>query len=235
MGEKTDIKAVIVAPAASGVVLLTGAAEMVADAIFELGMEFGHYMREVDQAGAGITCIAIDADEGPVDATRQRIELALVDLIEQTPELLGWNVRVTVVELPLDDAEPPEGDDLAAEAEPLLPSGDDLVASLMADIHYERSVYDDAKLFRAIPVEDLSTEDLTTLDASQRDAALQRASALAGCLVQASVIAVDHLISDIAELREQGKRGTTASIDETWVLSDLPSQFSDKYTALFAQ
>lgn len=100
MGELSDIKAVIVPSAASGVVLLTGAAELVAEAILELELEFDHCVREVDQDGAGVTCIAVDADEEPVEVIRHRIERALVELVGQTPELAGWQARVSAARSP---------------------------------------------------------------------------------------------------------------------------------------
>jgi hypothetical protein len=41
MSERPDIEAVVIPPTASGVVLLTGAAELVADAVLDLELEFG--------------------------------------------------------------------------------------------------------------------------------------------------------------------------------------------------
>lgn len=83
-------------------------------------------------------------------------------------------------------------------------------------------------------VEELSPEDLNGLGPRERAMALHRASALAGCLIQASIIAVDQLIEDIVELRGQNETAAVR-ITDTWILSDLPPRFADKYTALFAQ
>jgi hypothetical protein len=53
------------------------------------------------------------------------------------------------------DEDTPELDDIEALAEHLLPSGDEIVDSLMRDIQHERSVYTDSQLFRSFPVDEL--------------------------------------------------------------------------------
>ncbi len=125
-------------------------------------------------------------------------------------------------------------EDLDAEARRLLPSGDEIASSLIHQIRYERSIYDDAELFQAMPIEYLSSEDFTNLSHGQREATLRRASALAGCLIHASVSAVDHLLNDVIELRQQDDQ-EAVEISDTWILSALPSRFVSSYSALFAQ
>ena len=66
MTECCDIKAVVVPSAAVGTVLLTGAAELVGNAILDLGLETDFYQREVAQDGAGVTCVRVEfGDESP--------------------------------------------------------------------------------------------------------------------------------------------------------------------------
>lgn len=234
MGEQLNIEAVIISPTPVGVVLLTGAAQLVADAIADLDLEFEYYVRHADQDGAGVTCMRIDLTDDPVEAVQHSVERALIGLIERNSELEGWTPRITLVGEPLDDDGTSSVEDFETEADQLLPSGDEIVSELMRAIHYERSIYDDAKLFRAVPIENLCPDELRELDAKGRDAALHQASALAGCLIHASVIVVDQLIDDITKLREH-RDDAEASIDDTWVLSDLPSRFAGKYDSLFAQ
>jgi hypothetical protein len=235
MNERPDIEAVVIPPTASGVVLLTGAAELVADAILDLELAFDHFMREVAQDGAGITCVQLDLADESLEEVQAHIQSALVNLIEETPELTGWAPRVRLVRESHDDEVESLGmEDIDTQAERLLPSGDGIVDSLLRDIEHERSVHAASAQFQALPVEQLSTEDLNNLSDKERTAALHRASTLAGCLIQASVIVVDQLIDDITELRE---RKSTASLEigDTWVLSDLPTRFAANYAALFAQ
>lgn len=232
--DEHDVEAVVVPPTESGLLLLTGAAELVTDAILDLELELDYVQREVSQEGAGVTCVRVDPEDESLDDVQRRILSALADLIEDTPELAGWTPRVRLAEASRDDEDAPELDDIEALAEHLLPSGDELVESLMKEIQHERSVYADSKLFRAFPVEELATEDLSDLGPQEQAAAHRRASALAGCLIQASVMVVDQLIEDVTELRKH--EGTPDErIGKTWVLSDLPARFAANYTALFAQ
>ncbi|MGI8450665.1 MAG: hypothetical protein ACR2MP_26500 [Streptosporangiaceae bacterium] len=233
--DERDVEAVVIPPQESGLLLLTGAAELVTDAILDLELEIDYLQREVSQDGAGVTCVRVDPEDESLDEVQRRIWSALEELIASTPELAGWTPRVRLGEASHDhDEHVPELDDIEALAEHLLPSGDEIVESLMRDIQHERSVYADSQLFRAFPVEELATEDSGTLDPKERATAHRRASALAGCLIQASVILVDQLIDDVAELRKH--EGTADErIGKTWVFSDLPARFATNYTALFAQ
>lgn len=233
MSKQCDIKAVVVPPPGSGVVLLTGAAELVADAILDLELEINYFQREVAQDGAGVTCVLAELADKSLEDVQRQIRSALADLLKETPELTGWAPHVSLVEISQDSQEHAiENTDMQVER--LLPSGDEIVGSLMRDIQHERSVYADSEQFQALPIEELATENLNSLNSKERSAALRRASALAGCLIQASVIIVDQLIEDIVELRER-KDAEAVGIDETWVLSDLPPRFAANYTALFAQ
>lgn len=233
--DERDVEAVVIPPQESGLLLLTGAAELVTDAVLDLELEIDYLQREVSQDGAGVTCVRVDPEDESLDDVQRRIWSALEDLIASTPELVGWTPRVRLGEAAHDHGEDaPELDDIEALAEHLLPSGDEIVESLMRGIQHERSIYADSQLFRAFPVDELATEDLGDLGPQERAAAHRRASALAGCLIQASVILVDQLIDDVAELRKH--EGTADErIGKTWVFSDLPARFAANYTALFAQ
>lgn len=234
MGEYCNIKAIVIPSAAAGTVLLTGAAELVADTIFSLDVEMDYFQREVAQDGAGVTCVKVELEDELPEQMSHRIQTVLGNLIEKTPELAGWALSVTLAEAPDDDQEEPESDDLDTEAERLLPSGDELAASLLHDIKHERSVYEAADMFQALPKEDLCTEDLDGLNSTERAAALRRASALAGCLIYAADIVIDELIDDIISLRSE-KDTPASAIEDTWVLSQLPARFTASYTPLFAQ
>src|ERR1700733_10631224 len=234
MDEQHDVEAVVIPPQEAGLLLLPGAAELVTDAILGLYLELDYVQREVSQDGAGVRCVRGDPEDEPLDEVQRRIWSALADLIASTPELAGWTPRVRLGETSPDDEAAPELDDIEALAEHLLPSGDELLDSLMHDIQRERSVYADSQLFRALPVDELATEDLSSLGPQERAAAHRRASALAGGLIQASVMVVDQLIEDVTELRQH--KGTAEErIAKTWVFSDLPARFAANYTALFAQ
>jgi hypothetical protein len=239
MTECCDIKAVVVPSAAVGTVLLTGAAELVGDAILDLGLEMDYYQREIAQDGAGVTCVRVElADESPARVSSD-IQAALASLLDATPELAGWTLSVSLGEGSGVDLEQPRPDDLDAEAERLLPSGDEIAGRLVRESQHEQSVYGAAVMFRAVPTEDLSTGHLDSLSATERAAALRRASALAGCLVHAADLLIDELIEDIVSLRAEenvaDERGTASRIEDTWVLCQLPARFAANYTPLFAQ
>ncbi len=234
MDERYDVEAVVIPPGESGLLILTGAAELVTEAILDLELELDYLGRQVAPDGAGVTCVQVDPEEQSLDDVARRIRSALAELIATTPELTGWTPRVRLAEISPDDDEVAGLEDIDAQLAQLLPSGDEIVDSLMREIQHERSVYADSQVFRAFPVEQLATEDLAGLDQQERAAAHRRASALAGCLIQASVMVVDQLIDDVAELRR--REGTAAErIGQTWVFSDLPDRFAARYTALFAQ
>jgi hypothetical protein len=98
MTECCDIKAVVVPSAAVGTVLLTGAAELVGDAILDLGLEMDYYQREVAQDGAGVTCVRVElADESPAQVSSD-IQASLASLLNATPELAGWTLSVSLRE-----------------------------------------------------------------------------------------------------------------------------------------
>lgn len=234
-----DITAVVVPHAIAGTVLLTGAAELVVDEIMSLDLEMDYFEREVAQDGAGITCVRVDLGGKPPEQVSGDIAAALAELLGTTPELSGWAPNVSMTEHTGADLEQPGHEDLDAEAQRLLPSGDEIADRLIHEIRHEQSVYDAAQMFQAMPTEHLSTEDLTRLGTSARTAALQRAFALAGCLMHAADLLIDQLIEDIVSLRSAenvaDERDAGARIDETWVLCQLPSRFAARYTPLFAQ
>lgn len=234
MSEHCTFKALVSPSAATGPVLLTGAAELVSDTIFDLDLEMDYFLRDIDVDGAGVTCVNVELDDELPEQLSRRMQNALEHLIEETPELAGWTLSVTLVETPAGDDEHSGTDGLDAEAEQLLPSGDELTASLLQDIQHEQSVYAAAESFRAIPIEELSTEDRNSLSPTEHDAALRRASALAGCLMHAADIVIDELIDDIDSLRAQDDT-QAPDIEDTWILRQLPTRFAASYTPLFAQ
>lgn len=105
MSEWPDIEAVVIPPSASGVVLLTGAAELVTDAILDLELDLDYVQREVTQDAAGITCVRVGSAGESLEEVQHRIENALVTLIEETSELTSWTSRVRLVEASHDDEE----------------------------------------------------------------------------------------------------------------------------------
>ena len=234
MSEYCSIKALLIPSAETGIVLLTGAAELVADTILDLDLEMDYFQREVADNGAGVTCVRVELEDELPEQVSRRIQIALADLVEETPELAGWKLSISLVEAPEDDQEEPEFGALDAEVEKLLPSGDEITASLMRDIQHEQSVYVAADSFRAIATEDLSTKDLESLSPADRATVLRRASALAGCLIHAADFVIDELIDDIASLRAK-ENPSASEIEDTWVLRQLPTRFAASYTTLFAQ
>jgi hypothetical protein len=235
MSEYCNIKAVVLPPVAAGKVLLTGAAELVADTILDLDVEMDYFEREVALDGAGVTCIKVELENELPEEMSQRIQAALANLIDGTQELTGWTSSVNLVQATDDGQEEPGSGDLDAEGEKLLPSGEQLAASLLEDIRHEEAVYTAADLFQALPLEDLCTEDLDGLGSAERTAAMRRASALAGCLIYAADIVIDELIDDIVNLRDEESDASTSTIEDTWVLCQLPARFAVGYTPLFAQ
>jgi hypothetical protein len=57
--------------------LLTGAAELLTDAILDLYLELDSVRREVSQDGAGVTCVRVDPEDEPLDEVQRRIRSAL--------------------------------------------------------------------------------------------------------------------------------------------------------------
>jgi hypothetical protein len=235
MTDQPSIRALLVPPAPVGIVLLTGASELVASAFMDLDIESDYFTQEVAQEGAGVTCVRADLCGVPADEVLNRILAGLVELVGSTPELTGWTPVVELAEV-ADEEEPEalEDEDLDAEAERLLPSGEDLAKGLLHEIEHERSVYAAATQFRAFPVAALSTQDLESLSPPERAEAIRRATALAGCLMHASEIAVEELFEDIVDLRRR-EVGPADDVHETWILSQLPARFAAGYSVRFAQ
>lgn len=233
MNDHPSICALLAPPAPVGIVLLTGASELVASTCMDLDFECDYFRQEVAQEGAGVTCVRADLCDVPTDEVLSRIRAALVELINSTAELTGWTPVVELAEV-AEEPEALEDENLDDEAERLLPTGEYPAKRLLHEIEHERSVYAAATQFRAFPVAALSTQDLESLSPPERAEALRRATALAGCLMHASEIAVEELFEDIVDLRS-GKVGQPDDIDETWILSQLPSRFAAGYSARFAQ
>lgn len=235
MNDHPSVSALVVPPTPVGIVLLTGASELVASACMDLDINCDYFTHEVGQDGAGVTCVRADLGNAPADAVLNRIRAALVELIGSTPELTGWTPAVDLAEVADEEAsEALEDEDLDVEAERLLPTGEDLAEQLLHEIEHERSVYAAAAQFRAFPLASLSTQDLESLSPPERAEALRRAAALAGCLMHASEIVVEELFEDVVDLHTQ-EVIQADDIDETWILSQLPSRFAAGYCARFAR
>lgn len=130
----------------------------------------------------GVTCVKVELEDELPEQLSRRIQIALEHLIEESGI-----------------------DGLDAEAELLLPSGDEITDSLLQDIQHEQSVYDAANSFRAIPIEELSSEDLNGLSSTERAAALQLGLGI--LLNQVEVVAETANIAlgdNLAEPRDTG-------------------------------
>ena len=79
MDEQHDVEAVVIPPQEAGLLLLTGAAELVTDAILGLYLELDYVQREVSQDGAGVRCVRVDPEDEPLDEVQRRIWSALAD------------------------------------------------------------------------------------------------------------------------------------------------------------
>lgn len=77
-------------------------------------------------------------------------------------------------------------------------------------------------------------EELAKLTLEERELRLQQARLLAGALWTASVIMVDHLFEDLKTVSRLDNT-TTADIDSTWILVNLPRRFAHRYGPLFVQ
>lgn len=77
-------------------------------------------------------------------------------------------------------------------------------------------------------------EELAGLTREERERRLHQARLLAGALWTASVLMVDHLFEDLKTVSQLDSI-TTADIDSTWILANLPRRFAHRYGPLFVQ
>jgi hypothetical protein len=229
MSDSWTVVITLMPPEGTGPVLLAGAAVTVEPELDDLDLSFGHLIEEITAATVCITLVDVDGDGLPSQLLEKRVVDAVRGVFQRTPELRDWNQQVQLTAT--EDADPV---DLDVEASRLLPDGETLGSDLIRAIEYERSVYADAHLLRAWDLESLVVDDVATLAPADREVALRRATALAGCLIHASVTVIDQLFDDIENLRAT-PRGESHDIESTWALSALPPRFADRYTALFAQ
>ena len=239
MDDRYDVEALLLPPPGAGAVLLLGAATLVSQAVDDLELDVEYFVEQAGPDGAGVRCVGVVLDEAEVEAVRDRAEAALKALVTGPGELAGWGVRVRVFEASDEDDDAAERDEpvIVPDSDPvdgLLPTGDELFEELIHAIEHEQAVYADAVSFRAVPIGELVPEDLDELPPDERVHALRRASALAGCLIHASVWVVDNLFEDFAELRDADQAEPVA-IDDTWILSGLPPRFAAQYTTLFTK
>jgi hypothetical protein len=231
MSDTWNVTITLAPPAGTGPVLLAGATSVLGWALDELDLEHDHYIEGTRADCAVIEMVNVVADDISEEDLTAKVATAVHDLIAQNLELAGWGVQVAATPPQAEDDE----EDLDAEAAALVPDGETMTKNLLHAIAYEGSVYDAAKEFTAWDLGTLSPKDLDSLTAKEREEALQRATALAGCLMHSAVVVVDHLFEDIEAMRTARADKDPLDIDETWVLSRLPSRFADKYTPLFAQ
>jgi hypothetical protein len=229
MSDTWNVAVVVIPPPGTGPVLLAGAASVVASAMVDLELDFDHYVEEAGSEGVEITLVGLAADGRSENGLHALITVTVRDLVGSTPELAAWGYRVHIT---AESDEEPE--DLDAKASRLVPDGEQLADDLLHAIAYQGSVYDAARRLTAWKVDDLTTEDLDSLSREQRGAAVRRSTALAGCLMHAAEIVIDHLFDDIDDLRA-ARGGDPFDIRESWVLSGLLARFADRYTPLFAQ
>jgi hypothetical protein len=102
MDECCNIKTLLTPSAAAGIVLLTGAAELVMETVLDLGIETDYFQREVAPDGAGVTCVNVQLKDEQPEQVSLRIRTALANLVEQTQELAGWTFSVSLAEAPDD-------------------------------------------------------------------------------------------------------------------------------------
>jgi hypothetical protein len=243
----------------AGPVLVAGAAAVVEAAITEMDIDYDHYIvldsdgsaeGDVDGRGAGVCLVSVAAAGRSAGDLKARVTDILAELIGRADELRDWVPRVVVRPTGALDADgagvapalagatrPDDATDVTAnvdaEAAALLPDGDQIARRLLGDIAYEQSVYGDAAKFAALPLEELVVDDPDPADPGAQAAAARRAAALAGCLIHASVLVIDHLFEDIHELHLAGG-GASDDVEGTWILSHLPRRFATHYDAGFA-
>lgn len=123
--------------------------------------------------------------------------------------------------------------DREKEIHQLLEDGSRLTGLSLEDLGYLPDPEDLAEEERdAMDLEDL--EWLLSITSTQRADSLHQARLLAGVLWRSSVILVERLFEDIAAVRHQ-EIVTSGSVEDTWILSELPREYATQYTAQFAQ
>jgi len=152
------------------------------------------------------------------DATRAVLE----QLLEETELLRGWQVKhcaVTATDDQLESA-------LAASAEP--DEGPiEIDPQDQAELAERRQRLLDASQY-------LSAFDLDAFGFTEGgDVTEQEARYVAGALMHGVEMVTDELFGDIQLLEDED--ATAVDVEALWVLDELPQQYADQYTALFAK
>lgn len=153
------------------------------------------------------------------DATRA----VLAQLLEETELLRGWQVKhcaVTATDDQLESA-------LAASAEPQ----DDGVIEIDPIDQLElterrQRLIDASEYLRALGLDAFGFT-------AGGDVTEQEARYVAGAVMHGVEMVTDELFGDIQLLEDED--GTAVDVEALWVMDELPQQYADQYTALFAK
>ncbi|MBK1784870.1 hypothetical protein [Prauserella cavernicola] len=151
------------------------------------------------------------------DATRAVLE----QLLEETELLNGWSVKhcaVTATDDQLESA-------LAAEEEPEGEPEPEPLTEYELEDRRER-LLEAADYVRAFGLDAFGHTD-------GGDVTEEEARYVAGALAHGLEMVIDELFGDIQLLEDEDT--TADEVDVLWVLDELPQQYADRYTALFAK
>ncbi|PXY34496.1 hypothetical protein BAY59_02940 [Prauserella coralliicola] len=151
------------------------------------------------------------------DATRAVLE----QLLEETELLDGWQVKhcaVTATDDQLESA-------LAAEEEPEDEAGPEPLTE------YELAERRERLLEAAAYVRAFGPEAFGHTDGG--DVTEEEARYVAGAIAHGVEMLIDELFGDIQLLEDEDT--TADEVDVLWALDELPQQYADQYTALFAK
>ncbi|MEU3272474.1 hypothetical protein ABZ639_16650 [Saccharomonospora sp. NPDC006951] len=153
------------------------------------------------------------------DATRA----VLTQLLEETELLAGWQVKhcaVTATDDQLESA-------LAAEEEPADEDTDRATGLSPEELAQRReSLLEAATHLKAFDLAAFGHVDDTEVTAEE-------AAYVAGALMHGIEMLTDELFGDIQMLEDED--ATADEVEALWVLDELPQQYSDRYTTLFAK
>ena len=205
------------------------------------GMEI-ELMDDVIAAHPGGALLKLFVDAPALEFAEDAAREVVAELLERTEPLADWQITRCAVELnsallqeSLDaadgpDAPPADPAERArrhAAAEPAPAEGRLDRAEVEAMRTRLRTL---APALRAFPLDLFGFSD----DEDERTVSREAAEIAAGALVFAIDLLVDELFTDLAGLEEDGP--TVAESDATFMLlDDLPSQYADEYTVLFAR
>lgn len=149
------------------------------------------------------------------DATRAVLE----QILDEMDLLDGWEVKHCAVTATDDQLESALA---AGDTEPLPDDALPLEGSAPEHVGERR-----ARLLAAAP--QLRAFDLEKLD----DLTTEEARYVAGALMHGVEMMIDELFGDIQLLDDED--ATADEVEALWILDELPEQYADRYTALFAK